>query len=124
MALSTVSVLNANTLSVVVAVNNGTSFTIPGTSAAIAFFPQQPVTAPSFSISGPSPGVFGPGTNSVSITPSNATQPMVFSVPIPTTIQLTSLQLYIYWNSNESAGYALLNGGQLVSMSFDSVTVN
>ena len=108
---------NANVVPVTVSLNNGSPFSIGATSAAIKFRPQVPAIAPVF-VAGPAtPGTIGAGSNTMSITPSGWTNPQAMPFEIPAFLQITSLQIYIFWNSQNSgvciAFFA--NGGQLFS---------
>jgi hypothetical protein len=117
MAQIPVALFNANTLAVQVQVNGGAPFGINGTSDSIDWIPQQPVTDPGYSNQGPGPNVFGPGDNSLQATPAGVTKPMYFTVKIPGTIQIISLQLYFYWNSAFTVSWYLLNNGQFLATS-------
>ncbi len=113
-----VSVFNANTDQVNVNINNSSSgFSINGTTAALSFYPMTPTAsdAPTFG-SRPGPNVLGPGSNSLAITPVGVNQPGLFTLQIPTTQQIISLQLYVFWDSATTIGYALLNNGQVLAM--------
>ncbi len=110
-----VSIFNANTTSVNVTVNNGTQFTVDGAKAP-TFSPAFNNSACSFATN-PSGNTFGvTGTNFVDITPVGSNQPIQFQINISSSIQVTSLQLYMFWASQTTAGWVLLNNGQIIAM--------
>jgi hypothetical protein len=111
-----VAMFNANTVQVTVTVNNGMPFTIGPTSAAIRFRPQVPAVQPQFVQGPPTPGTFGIGSNRISITHSTWPAPQYFQCTIPLAIQMQSLQVYIFWNSDTPTGSCwaiFLNNGQV-----------
>lgn len=113
MAQATVAMFNANTVKVTVIVNNGSAFTIGPTSSASKFRPQVPAVAPAF-VPGPAtPGTIGIGPNCIAITPSGWASPQFFPFTVPGTIQISSLQIYIFWNGDTGTCQAYFaNGGQ------------
>ena len=120
-----VTMFNANTVQVTVTVNNGSPFIIGPTSAAIRFRPQVPAVEPQF-VQGPAtPGTFGVGSNCISITPSGWPAPQFFQFSIPVTIQMQSLQVYIFWDSNTPTGSCwafFLNNGQVFNQCIGQTT--
>jgi hypothetical protein len=104
---------NANTVPVTVIVNNGSAFPIGPTSSASKFRPQVPAVAPVF-VAGPAtPGKIGIGPNCIAITPSGWTTPQFFPFTIPGTMPISSLQIYIFWNSDTGTCQAYFaNSGQ------------
>jgi len=115
-AAQAVTVFNTNVLGLTVQVNNGPQFSIAGTGAYSGWTPQAPTFGgPTFSNASPSPNTFGPGTNYVTMTPIGSVQPLSFPISIPASVQFTSLQLYIGFNSNNVVQWTLFNNGQLVT---------
>lgn len=113
----TISVFNANTEMVNININNGSGFSINGTTSAVSYYPLMPTPAdtPAFG-SHPGPNVLAPGSNALVIAPTGTNQPSLFQVAIPTDQQITSLQLYVFWGSETTVGYALLNAGRIIAM--------
>jgi hypothetical protein len=122
-----VSVFNMNVDAVNVNINNAPqSFSISGATPATGYYPNQPTVNPTFG-SQPAANVLGPGLNSLALTPEESTTPMILSANIPTTVQIASLQLYLFWDSATTIGYVLLNNGQVLisgSEPFGSPSLN
>lgn len=109
-----VSIFNANPSSVNVVVNNGSQFTVDG-AVGTNLSPSLNSSSVSYAIN-PSANTLGVGTNFVNITPVGTNQPIQFTINISSSIQISSLQLYIFWASQTTAGWVLLNGGQVIGM--------
>lgn len=110
-----VTVFNTNSLSVSVQVNNGPPFGIEGTGPYVGWVPQAPSSGgPSFSNSTPAPNLLAPGVNYVSVTPIGSVQPVTFPVVIPNSVQIISLQLYLFSTYN-SVQWTVCNNGQPIA---------
>lgn len=106
-----ISVFNASSMSLQVIVNNGNPTSINGTGPAQNWTPQQPSNSWSFNNGYPSPNQFGFGGNFIQVMAGSMSAN--FQVSIPQSVQITSLQLYIFL-SNDTASWILLNNGQVI----------
>ncbi len=115
---SSVAVLNTSALALSVSVNNGATFTIPGTGPYLNWVPQVPATGgPIFSPDRPAPGVLAPGDNFVSVQPVGFVQPAVTRVVVPAGIQVTGLALCLFVGPAGQVSWTLLNSGVAVGAS-------
>jgi hypothetical protein len=110
-----VTVFNANTLSIQVSVNNGPQFSVAGASAP-GWTPQtQASDGPGWSYNNPGQNTLAPGDNVLTITPAGSAQPSVATVTLPRTLQWGSVQLYIFFNGYGDVSWMALNNGQFVT---------
>lgn len=111
----TVSVFNANTLGVVLQVNNGPQVQIEA-AVGPTFAPASPTAnGPTWDPAVPSGNVFAPGDNSLLITPNGVVTPYALTANLPSHVNWTSLQFYIFWNTSAEVSWMALNNGQPVS---------
>jgi hypothetical protein len=109
-----VTLFNADTSSINVVVNNGSTIVVLG-AASPTYAPGSNSTGVTFQTL-PATGVLSVGSNYVNMTPSGAQQPVVFTINIPANIQIISLQLYMFWESATTAAWVLLNNGQVIGI--------
>lgn len=111
----TVNMFNANNLPLNVNVNNaGSTFQIAA-AAGPNWTPQTPATNPTFNPGPPTPGNLGIGTNSLSLTPQGSTTPFIAQVNIPSAVNWSSIQIYLFFAGYTSCSWVVLNAGQLIS---------
>lgn len=110
-AAATATVLNPGPLDASLSVNNGPLVDVPGAAAGS----WQPGSATlSYSPGSPTPGVLGPGTNSMMVVFSGAPSPIPFEVTIPSGVPISTLQLY-FFSGPSSFSWTLLSSGQLIA---------
>jgi len=111
----TVTLFNANSLDLLVSINNGQQFTLSSASAP-NWTPQQAAAGgPTWSDISPGQNVIAPGDNYLQITPTGAIQPSSTVVNLPRNFQWTSVQLYIFFNAYSDLSWIVLNNGQYVT---------
>jgi hypothetical protein len=104
-------VFNTGTLGLALSINNGALVNVPATSPE-TWLPGS--EAISFQPSPPQPGVLGPGTNYLTVTPVGSIAPIAFQVDLPSSIQYRSLELYLFVGPN-SLSWTALNDGQPIA---------
>jgi hypothetical protein len=111
----TVNMFNADVLPINVNVNNG-PLTFPITAAAApSWLPGVPAINPGFNPGPPIPGFFGVGTNRVVLTPQGAPSPFIAPIELPGTVNWSSIQIYVFFQSYDSCSWLVLNAGAQVS---------
>jgi hypothetical protein len=114
-ATPSVTLFNANMLGVTVQVNNGPQIPIAAANTT-TWAPSSPTSgAPTWSNTTPAPNVFAPGNNSLIVTPTGYTTPFVTTINLPYSVQWSSLQVYFFFNSYQSASWIALNAGQYIT---------
>lgn len=114
MAIS-VNMFNANNLPVNVNINNaGATFQIAAAGAP-NWTPGVPTTNPTFNPGPPTPGNLGIGPNSVMLTPQGSTSPFIANVMLPGSVNWSSIQIYIFFQSYSSCAWVVLNAGQQIA---------
>jgi hypothetical protein len=112
---TSVNLFNANNLPINVNVNNASSTFQIAAAAGPNWTPQTPTTNPTFNPGPPTPGNLGIGTNNVQITPQGSTSPFVAPINLPGTVNWSSIQIYIFFQSYASCSWVVLNAGQQIS---------
>jgi hypothetical protein len=115
MAAATVNIFNANNLPINLNINNGSSMTQIAAAAGPNWTPAVPTTNPSFNQGPPTPGNLGIGINNVQITPQGSTSPFVAPVNLPSNVNWSSIQIYIFFMSYSSCSWIVLNAGQVIT---------
>jgi hypothetical protein len=116
MAVS-VAIFNASSQTITVTVNNGAQVTVNGTGAAQSWQPQTQASGagPTYSPSYPQPGVVGNhGTNQVTAYVNGV--PVgggPFSFSLPTNYPVGSVQLYLFFQTVQSASWLVLTDGKV-----------
>jgi len=112
----TVNMFNADLLAVNVNVNNSANtFQIPP-AAAPSWMPGVPATNPTFNPAPPTAGILGIGTNSVVLTPVQAPSPFIAKIVLSNSVMWLSIQIYVFFQSNDSCSWLVLNSGMQVSL--------
>jgi hypothetical protein len=108
-----VTLFNANSSSLQIAVNNGPPISIAGTGPSQSWVPQQPNPNPlSYTNGYPAPNVFGSlDTNQVQVIVNGMPVSAPLQISIPQGAPVFSLQLYIFF-AYSSVSWTLLNSGQ------------
>jgi hypothetical protein len=113
--MPSITLFNANPLSVQMMVNNGAPFSIAG-AAEPNWTPQSPTSGgPTWSNTTPGPNVIAPGDNYLTITPAGSIEPLTTLLSLPGEFQWISLQVYIFFNSYSDVSWVALNNGQYVT---------
>jgi hypothetical protein len=112
-----VNIFNANNQAITINVNNAVSGISVAAAAGPNWTPATPQTNPTFNPTPPAQGVLGIGTNAVLITPSTWPTPFNAQVNLPGSVNWTSCQIYIFFQSASSCSWIVLNNGQVVSQS-------
>ena len=111
-----VNVYNANTLSMMIGVNAPPSVWIGGTNAGLGWRPQVMLNTFTLNPSAAaSPGVLAIGANTLALTPQGSPVPNQTQLSLPGSIQWSSVQLYIYFATTDTASWIILNQGQYVT---------
>jgi len=110
-----VNIFNANNQPITINVNNAVNGISIAAAAGPNWTPAVPATNPTFNPGPPASGVLGIGTNSVLITPSSWPSPFKASVDLPGSVNRTSCQIYIFFQSYSSCAWIVLNAGQQIS---------
>jgi hypothetical protein len=111
-----VTVFNSSTNACAILVNNGNQIVIPGTGPAQNWVAQQPNPGQlSFSNGYPAPNVLGSmGGNQIQVMINGMPIGSPLHINIPQSGPIFSLQLYIFFSSNSSVSWTLLNNGQTI----------
>jgi hypothetical protein len=109
-----VALFNASSQSIQFTVNNGRQVSVNGTGPSQNWQPQTqaPGTGPTYSPSYPSQNVLGPGMNLIMAYVNG--MPIgdgPFQCPVPTYRQVSSVQIYIFFASMQSATWVVLTDG-------------
>jgi hypothetical protein len=112
----TVNMFSANPLSINVNVNNSpATFQIPA-AAGPGWLPGVPATNPTFTPGPVTVGVFGIGTNSVILTPVDWPSPFIAKIDLSGSVNWSSIQIYVFFQSYDSCSWRVLNAGWQVSL--------
>ena len=106
-------IFNTNPLPIQVSVNGGGSFSITGATAPNWLPASSPAGRLSWNYNGPGPDTFGPGANSLTITPAGGAAPMQLLVALSAQMQWHSIQIHTYF-SRGGVGWVAMNDGQFV----------
>lgn len=112
----TVNMFNANVLPINVNVNNSVNTFPIAAAASPSWLPGVPATNPAFSPGPPTPGILGIGTNSVILTPQEATSPFIAKIVLSSSVNWSSIQIYVFFESYDSCSWLVLNAGWKVSL--------
>jgi len=113
--MANVYLFNSMNVAVNFTFNNGAPTLVNGTSESASWVPVSPATEPTFvNNTNPAAGQIGLGVNQMVVYPTSLppAQAIMTHVTIPTTMQINSLQFYVFWASANSVSWALLNQGQ------------
>ena len=110
-----VNIFNANSLSINVNVNNASRGIEIAAAAGPNWTPAVPATGPTFIPGPPTPGSLGIGVNNVVITPWGMPSMFVAPIYLPDTVNWSSIQIYIFFQSYSSCSWIVLNAGQQIS---------
>ncbi|MGH9349340.1 MAG: hypothetical protein ACRD26_18955 [Vicinamibacterales bacterium] len=112
MPTATVNLFNAGPQSLGMQINGGTSVAIAATGANVNWLPQQPTTnQPTFTGGNPSPNAFGYGTNQLIVTVGTSPSSQLVSIPIDKSMNIVSLQVYMWWGTSDSVSWVAMNAG-------------
>lgn len=115
--MAKVYVFNTSSVSIMFSINEGDYALVNGTSGNIAWTPLSPNVNPQFvNNKNPANGAFGLGSNILTLYPtsSGTKDAATFTVSIPINVQITSIQLYLYWKDARNTSLIYANGGQLI----------
>lgn len=111
MASVPVNLFNAGPQGVSIMLNAGAPFTIAATGPNLNWAPQQPTTGPTFSGNNPGPNIFGFGDNQVFVTVGQSAHAQVFTVTVPNSLNITALEVYMWWGTSSTVNWVAMNGG-------------
>lgn len=108
-----------NTSSVVLmfSINNGDFIRLPSTSSSFQWTPLPPSNNPIFyNQLLPPKGGLGLGSNILTLYPASSgpKNAGVLNIFIPENINITSVQIYLYWKDTTHVGVVVCNGGQYI----------
>jgi hypothetical protein len=109
-----ITLFNANNLSIDVIVNNGIPFKIAA-AAGPNWTPQTPTTNPTLNYGPPVVGGLSIGLNLIQITPQGSTSPFILPINLPGTVNWSSVQIYIFFQTYSNCSWIVLNAGQQIS---------
>ena len=112
---TTVNIFNANNLPINLNVNNASSTVQIAAAAGPNWTPAVPTTNPTFNPGPPTSGNLGIGVNNVQITPQGSTSPFVAPINLPGSVNWSSIQIYIFFQSYTSCSWIVLNAGQQIA---------
>jgi len=110
-----ISIFNPNNLPIDIIVNNGSSQLQVLAAAGPNWTPPTPTTNPTFNYGPPAPGNLGIGSNLIQIMPQGSTSPFVIAINLPGTVNWSSIQIYIFFQTYSSCSWIVLNAGQQIS---------
>ncbi|WP_102958642.1 hypothetical protein [Mangrovicella endophytica] len=111
----TVTIFNASYLGVQMSVNSGQQFSI-NPAAGPNWTPQTPTSGgPTWNNQTPGQNVIAPGDNYLNIIPTGGLKPFNTVMSLPGSMQWSSLQIYIFFNSYSDVSWIALNNGEYVT---------
>lgn len=110
-----VRIFSADDLPINVNVNNGPTTLQVAAAAGPDWTPQTPSQNPAFHPGPATPGTLGIGINNVLLTPQSSTDYFITQIPLPKAVNWFSIQIYVFFRSDTSCSWLVLNNGQTIS---------
>jgi hypothetical protein len=112
-----INLFNAQVNALTVTVNGGVQISIAATGPSLNWTAQQPTTnIPTFTGGNPAQNAFGYGKNKLSVTVANFPDTQELDVYIDPSVNLTALEIYMWWGTAQTVHWVALNAGVQIGM--------